>query len=68
MTNSASQTTKNAARCGGAGGIWFLGFIGTLVYFIHFHSGSFWLVLVAIFKALFWPAFLAYYALHFMRI
>lgn len=52
----------------GSGGLWFLGFIGTLVYFIHFHSGTFGLVLLAIIKAIFWPAFLVYYLLHFMHI
>ncbi len=45
---------------GGAGGGWFLGFIGALVYYLHTHSGSLWLVLVAIGKALFWPAFLVF--------
>ncbi|HSX08211.1 MAG TPA: hypothetical protein VLG11_04935 [Candidatus Saccharimonadales bacterium] len=53
---------------GGTGGLWFLGFIGSLAYFLHFHSGTFWLVIVAIFKAVFWPAYLVYYLLHFMHI
>jgi len=47
----------------GAGGIWFLGFIGALVYYIHTHSGTFWLVLVAIMKSIVWPAFLVYHVL-----
>lgn len=55
-------------RGGGAGGVWFLGSIGTLVYFLHVHSGTFVLVLLAVIKALFWPAFLIYYLLHFMHI
>ena len=45
---------------GGAGGGWFLGFVGALFYYLHTHSGSLWLVLVAIGKALFWPAFLVF--------
>lgn len=53
---------------GGAGGLWFTGAIGTLIYFLHFHSGTFGLVILAIIKAIFWPGFLTYYALHFMRI
>lgn len=53
---------------GGADGMWLLGAIGTLVYFLHFHSGTFELVVLAIVKAIFWPGFLTYYALHFMRI
>ena len=45
---------------GGTGGIWFLGFVGALVYYLHFRSGTFWLVIWAIIKALLWPAFLVY--------
>ncbi len=52
----------------GSGGLWFAGFIGTLVYFLQYHSGSFALVMLAIIKALFWPAFLAYYLLKYMGI
>ena len=59
---------SKAIKTGSASGVWFLGFIGALVYFIHFHSGTFWLVVVAVFKAIFWPAYLVYYLLHFMRI
>jgi hypothetical protein len=60
--------TKVVNKGGGAGGLWFFGAIGTLIYFLHFHSGTFGLVIVAIIKAIFWPVFLTYYALHFMRI
>lgn len=59
---------KKVAQKGGAGGIWFLGFIGAFVYYIHFHSGTLWLVILAFLKALVWPAYLVYYLLHFMRI
>jgi len=62
------MTSKNIAKRGGATGIWFLGFIGALVYYLHYHSGTFWLVVVAIIKALIWPAILVYYLLHFMRV
>jgi len=57
----ADKGKKGAA--GGAGGIWFLGFIGALVYYIHTHSGTFWLVLLAIMKAVVWPALLVYHLL-----
>ena len=59
---------RQAVQSGGAGGVWSLGFVGALVYFLHFHSGTFWLVLMALFKAVLWPAYLVYYLLHFMRI
>ncbi|WP_421794381.1 hypothetical protein [Haliscomenobacter sp.] len=39
-----------------------MGFIGALVYYIS-HATSFWMGLVGIFKAVFWPAFLVYEAL-----
>ena len=66
----AKERVKKSKRyvTKGSGGIWFLGFIGTLVYFLHFHSGSFGLVLLAIIKAIFWPAFLLYYVLRFMHV
>lgn len=63
-----SEKTIVQKRAVRTGGLWFLGFIGTLVYFLHFHSGTFWLVVIAVFKAIFWPAYLVYYALHFMHI
>lgn len=63
-----TKDIKYINRGGGAGGLWFLGFIGTLVYFLHFHAGTFALVILAIVKALFWPAFLTYYLLKFMGI
>ncbi len=56
-------TTKRAVRNSGASGIWFLGFIGALVYYIHFHSGTFWLIVLALLKALVWPAFVVYHVL-----
>ncbi|TMK48073.1 MAG: hypothetical protein E6G66_10565 [Actinobacteria bacterium] len=62
------MTSKKIAKSGGATGIWFLGFIGALVYYLHYHSGTFWLVVVAVIKALIWPAILVYYLLHFMRV
>jgi hypothetical protein len=64
MTETGSASTnKSSARNGAAGGIWFLGFIGALVYYIHTHSGSFWLVLLAFLKSLVWPAFVVYHVL-----
>jgi hypothetical protein len=58
-----AESTKRAATNTGAGGLWFLGFIGALVYYIHFHSGTFWLVILAIMKSIVWPAFVVYHVL-----
>ena len=67
MREKASTSVKYVKH-GGAGGLWFMGFIGTLVYFLQSHSGTFVLVLIAIFKAIFWPAYLTYYLLKFMGV
>jgi hypothetical protein len=56
------------AKAGGNGFVWFLGFIGALVYYLHVHSGTFWLVILAILKAFVWPAFLVYHLLMFMGV
>ncbi len=58
-----AENKSRAATCGGAGGIWFFGFIGALVYYIHTHSGTFWLVLLAFLKSVVWPAFVVYHVL-----
>ena len=65
MTDTDPEKARGskAVSKGGAGGIWFLGFIGALVYYLHTHSGTFWLVLVAIMKSIVWPAFVVYHIL-----
>jgi hypothetical protein len=60
---SKARASSSAASKGGAGGIWFLGFIGALCYYLHTHSGTFWLVLLAFMKAVVWPAFVVYHVL-----
>lgn len=54
---------SKGGNAGPLGGIWFLGFLGAFVYYIHTHSGTFWLVLVAFMKAVVWPALLVYHLL-----
>lgn len=63
-----SHSRHGASQHGGWGGIWFAGFIGTLVYFLHFHSGSLKLVVMAFIKAIFWLAYLVYYLFQHMGI
>jgi hypothetical protein len=46
-------------RGGGGGFVWFLGFIGAMVFYIQ-EAHGFWGVIVAILKAFVWPAFLVY--------
>ena len=50
-TEYKPRARGNTARNGGAGGIWLLGFIGALCYYLHTHSGTFWLVLLALMKS-----------------
>jgi len=57
------RMNKRVANNSGAGLVWFLGFIGALVYYLHFHSGTFWLVVLAFLKAFVWPAFVVYHVL-----
>jgi len=47
---------------GGAGGIYCLGFLGALVYYLQTSTG-FWPSVLAILKAAVWPALLVYHLL-----
>ncbi|OGH08492.1 MAG: hypothetical protein A2152_04095 [Candidatus Levybacteria bacterium RBG_16_35_6] len=52
---------------GGTGGaIYGLGFIGAAVYFIQ-RAPDFWMGVVGVIKAIFWPAFLVYKALELLN-
>ena len=62
-TENAPRARGTTARHGGAGGIWLLGFIGALCYYLHTHSGTFWLVVLAVMKSVVWPAFVVYHVL-----
>ena len=51
--------------CGTGGAVYGLGFVGAVIYYIS-QASTFGGVLVAILKALVWPAFLVYDALRFL--
>lgn len=51
--------------CGGSGAIYGLGFIGAVVYFVQ-HASGLWEVVLALLKAVVWPAFLIYRLLEFL--
>jgi hypothetical protein len=59
-----SSTRKAKSNSGPA--IYGLGFIGALIYFIQ-AATTFWIGVIGFFKALFWPAFLVYYLLEFLK-
>lgn len=49
------------------GGIYGLGFLGSVIYFIQ-HAGTFWDGVFGFFKALVWPAIVAYKILEFFKL
>lgn len=52
---------------GGGNAVYGLGMIGAAVYYLQ-QASSFWLVVVGIFKAIFWPAFLVHSLLSFLQL
>lgn len=48
------------------GGVYGLGFLGALVYYIQ-HSDTFWMGVVGVLKAIFWPALLIYKVLELLK-
>ncbi len=47
-------------------GVYGLGMIGALIYYFK-HAATFWAVLAGILKAVFWPAFLVYNLMEFLK-
>lgn len=56
---SKSCGSKKVASSAGASGLYCIGFIGAVIYFIQ-NATSFWMGVVGILKALVWPGFLVY--------
>jgi hypothetical protein len=61
-----AENKKSKSKCGnsikrnsGCGGAYFLGMIGAAVYYIQ-QSETFWAGVLALLKAIVWPAFLVY--------
>ena len=46
--------------------IWFLGFLGAVVYYLQ-HATGFWMGVLGFLKALVWPAMLIYKLLEFLK-
>jgi hypothetical protein len=57
---------KHGGSAGG-GMVYLLGVIGAAVYYIGQAGGDFGQIVIGVFKALVWPAFLVYYALQFLQ-
>jgi hypothetical protein len=60
-----SDTRKVINRGGGGGLVYFLGLIGSMIYYIQ-SSDSFWGGVLGVLKALVWPVFLVYEVLKFV--
>lgn len=58
----AKKWAKGSMKGGGGSPIYFLGFIGSAVYYLHVSYG-FGSSIVALLKALIWPAFLVFHLL-----
>jgi len=59
VTRAKDNTRKNRNSKCGLGSGYFLGFIGSAVYYISTASG-FWMGVWGVVKSLVWPAFLVY--------
>jgi hypothetical protein len=62
------QKSKMVVKKGGSSGLWFMGFVGALIYYLHVHSGTLWLVVLAFLKAIVWPVFLVYHLMVFLKL
>jgi hypothetical protein len=58
---------KGNAGAAGAGAVYGLGFIGALVYFIQ-TATSFWDGVWGVVQSIFWPGFLVWGLLHFLKL
>lgn len=63
FTRGKENNCRTSSSCFGAG--YFLGFLGSLVYYISISSG-FWMGVLGLLKAFVWPAFLVYELLKFI--
>jgi hypothetical protein len=59
------DTKTRSANIGGAGPIYFFGFIGSAIYYVQVVDG-FWRIVLAFLKAVVWPAFLTHDVLKFI--
>ncbi len=66
MKTKSPRRSGNAADAGASGGLYGLGFIGALVYYI-VHATSFLGGVIGVLKSLVWPAFLVYELLAFLK-
>lgn len=61
MSEENNKRSINIAT-GSAGGFYFMGFVGSAIYFVS-HSTDFWMGVLGVLKSFVWPAILVYEAL-----
>lgn len=64
---AGDKTVKVINKGGPFGGVYFLTIIGAAIYFVQ-NSEGFWGVMLALLKALVWPAFVTYEALNLLGV
>lgn len=63
MADRGSTKTVKIVEQGPWGFFHFLAFIGAAIYFISISGGGFWAVILALLKAIVWPAYVIYHVL-----
>jgi hypothetical protein len=59
------EDSRCRSYCGSCGGVYGLGLIGALIYYISTASG-FWIGVLGVLKSIVWPAFLVFEVLKFV--
>jgi hypothetical protein len=64
MSEENNKRSINIAT-GSAGGFYFMGFVGSAIYFVS-HSTDFWMGVLGVLKSFVWPAISVYEAFEYM--
>ncbi len=68
MADESQVSKRRNMQPGGVStGVYGMGFIGAVVYFIQ-QSTTFWMGVLGFFKAIFWPAFLIYKLFEYLKV
>lgn len=74
-TERTHRAEKRAEQChhghkamhGGGGAVYGLGFIGAVIYYLSTATG-FWIGVLGILKAIFWPAFVVFSLMQYLHV
>ena len=62
---SCSTNSCSSSSCSSGGCMWFLGFVGAVIYYVS-TATSFWMGVLGVLKALVWPVFVVMEVLSFL--